>query len=81
MKIDATAKLALPPQVGFEDEILDRPLFLDDWTFSCCMTISEEDDAKTLVARPAPMAAAGHMLPLIPGAIYEGVVRRARPSR
>lgn len=34
-----------------------------------------------VISFPVPLAAVGHMLPLIPGAIYEGVVRRARPSR
>jgi short-subunit dehydrogenase len=34
-----------------------------------------------VVSFPAPMAAMGHMLPLIPGAIYDGVMRRAKPSR
>lgn len=32
-----------------------------------------------VVSFPAPLAAAGHVLPLIPGAIYDGVMRRGAP--
>jgi short-subunit dehydrogenase len=34
-----------------------------------------------VVSFPVPLAVAGHVLPMIPGVIYDGVVRRAMPSR
>jgi short-subunit dehydrogenase len=34
-----------------------------------------------VVSFPVPLAVVGHMLPMIPGGIFEGVVRRGRPGR
>jgi short-subunit dehydrogenase len=36
---------------------------------------------RAVVSFPVPLAVVGHMLPMIPGAIYEGVVRRGKPAR
>jgi len=35
---------------GLEDEILDRQAGIDGWTFSCCMSIDDEDAPKRVLA-------------------------------
>ncbi len=59
MKIDGSVNQGtIAPQYGFEDEVLDQRADLG-WCFSCCMSISDEDEVKLLAPSGSRKITAG----------------------